>query len=203
MLKNTIKISEIFESIQGEGHYTGYPMLFIRTFGCTRDCDFCDTNYSKFGEFKEINTDELVEIIKESKLNRICWTGGEPLLQREQIYEIIKETREKKHHLESNGDLLTADNEEFDYITVSPKDLKTADRIHKLSFVVDEIKVVTDLDKIGLELVPFATILMPLTTYQKKKDLEICRKVWQYCVEHKVRFSPRLQYFIWGKKRKV
>jgi len=204
MMKDKIKISEIFESIQGEGIYSGVPMLFIRVQGCTRSCWFCDTKYAlDLKRGKEYTISDMISFIKSSKLKHICWTGGEPLKWRTQIYQIIDETRENQHHLETNGDLLNeTDDKKFDYIAVSPKDLKTMDKIQKLSFVPN-IKVVTDLDKTGLELVPFASMLMPLTTYNKKVDVEICKKVWEYCVEHHLRFSPRLQTFIYGKKRGV
>ena len=37
------KINEIFYSLQGEGHHTGYPSVFIRFAGCNLKCPFCDT----------------------------------------------------------------------------------------------------------------------------------------------------------------
>jgi organic radical activating enzyme len=36
---NSIKISELFYSIQGEGRYMGVPSVFLRTFGCNFTCD--------------------------------------------------------------------------------------------------------------------------------------------------------------------
>ncbi len=36
--EKTLKIAEIFYSIQGEGKYTGTPSVFIRTFGCNFEC---------------------------------------------------------------------------------------------------------------------------------------------------------------------
>ena len=41
-----LKISETFESIQGEGRYAGVPSLFIRTSGCNLRCWWCDTPYT-------------------------------------------------------------------------------------------------------------------------------------------------------------
>ena len=38
-MKNKIKISELFYSIQGEGRYMGVPSVFLRTFGCNFTCD--------------------------------------------------------------------------------------------------------------------------------------------------------------------
>jgi organic radical activating enzyme len=36
---NSIKVSELFYSIQGEGRYMGVPSVFLRTFGCNFTCD--------------------------------------------------------------------------------------------------------------------------------------------------------------------
>ena len=58
-----MKITEIFQSIQGEGKYTGYPMTFIRTSGCTRKCSFCDTPYHTEG--KELRRGEIIKKIRE------------------------------------------------------------------------------------------------------------------------------------------
>ena len=204
-----IKISEIFESIQGEGKFSGVPMLFIRLYGCTRRCQFCDTVYAIEGnQYQEMDTIELIKRIKESELPYICWTGGEPLLQREAIKEVKNRTRMYYHHLETNGDLLgSSDFNLFHYLAISPKNREIAKKVRELclGFNPDnwDIKVVTDLDRVGVNMIKFATMLMPLTTYDKKKDREICKKVWEYCVENNLKFSPRLQTFIYGKKRGI
>ena len=195
-----MKISEIFESIQGEGITNGYPMLFIRLFGCNRQCSYCDTIYAREGKYKEMSVKELVKIIRNTKLDVVLWTGGEPLLQINEIREVISLTRDKKHFLETNGDLLNTEMYYiFDFISCSPKSIETA---KKVKGIVDEIKIVTDLGKVGVDLIPYATTLMPLTTFTKK-DKIINRKVWEYCVKHNIRFSPRLQILIWGKKKKI
>ena len=38
-MKKSIKVSELFYSIQGEGRYMGVPSVFLRTFGCNFTCD--------------------------------------------------------------------------------------------------------------------------------------------------------------------
>jgi len=228
-----MKINEIFVSIQGEGQYAGYPTLFIRLSGCTRNCFFCDTNYHKMGY--NFSYEYIVKTIKKANKKLIVWTGGEPLLQLKQIKDIIKLVGEDySHHLETNGDLIKSQKEfnelfqkerncrirgiieedNFDYICVSPKDLQTARRINKFSKKSpyrSDIKVVTDLT-LNKKLIPYATILMPLTI-NTENDLrrdtpldpnkEIRQNVWNYCVKHNIRYSSRLHYEVWGWKRGV
>jgi len=211
---NRIFVSEVFEGIQGEGRYIGYPALFIRTFGCSRDCDFCDSNFSKFGKYKEFTIQQLIDRIKKSKVNYVVWTGGEPLLQITPILQVVKKTRRSHpswrfHHLETNGDLidkLRQDFNLFDYIAISPKEVDIARKVYRDWNLGNQsdIKVVTDLEKVGVEMLRYATLLMPLTTGNKKKDKQIEQRVWKYCIKNNIRYSPRLQVEVWGfKKRKV
>ena len=58
----------------------GRPCLFIRTTGCNLRCTYCDTEYAFYGG-KEIPNDKLLNIVKESGVNLVEITGGEPLLQ--------------------------------------------------------------------------------------------------------------------------
>lgn len=204
-----MKISEIFSSIQGEGENVGYPMLFIRTSGCTRACSFCDTKYHTQG--KEINKIDLVRLIKKSPLDIVCWTGGEPLLHRDEIQEIIKVTPEKSHQIETNGDLLIeTDLQLFDYLAISPKEEATMKKVVKLlkktnslNDINVDIKVVTDIKTEGIWGLKNSTMLMPLTYQGKEKDKQIQKAVWEYCVKNNKRFAGRLQYYIFGKKKGI
>ena len=73
-----MKINEIFYSLQGEGHYTGTPAVFIRFAGCNLKCSFCDTDFTSFTEMIE---DDIVREIGQYPTNHIVITGGEPTLQ--------------------------------------------------------------------------------------------------------------------------
>ena len=75
-------ITEIFNSIQGEGPFTGIPMHFIRTNRCNLRCRWCDSTYTFYGG-KEIELDLILKGAVESGMKWVCFTGGEPLLQRE------------------------------------------------------------------------------------------------------------------------
>ena len=65
-----------------------------------------------------------------------------------------------------------------------------------------DIKVVTD-GKLNKNMISQATMLMPLTTFNKKKDDEIQKTVWNLCVKLNKRFCLRQHYVVWGKKQAV
>ena len=221
MKKDKIKVCEIFKSIIGEGKYQGYPALFVRVSGCTRSCDWCDTKYHSEGKIYSV--DELSAVISAklglSVLDIVVFTGGEVLLYKSQIFKAITKVEEvllsysTKFFAETNGDLIKTGYQAadlflfFDYICVSPKDVKVAKRVSKLfdNYPRDryDIKVVTDLEKVGVDLIPYATMLQPLTTYNKKRDLKIKQRVWEYCVQHGLFYSGRLHVEVWGKKKGV
>lgn len=200
-----MRVNEIFEGIQGEGRYAGYPALFVRLSGCTRECDFCDTKYHKEG--KEMSIKQVRNRILKSNLDIVVFTGGEPIIQLDEIYKVCHQLH-KDVHIETNGDFLPPDVDLLDYICFSPKDMKSMLNVD--SFVTcmgwsegDEydIKVVTDLE-VNKELIPYATMLMPLTVPNHSDRTKYIRqRVWEYCIKHKIRYSPRLHVEIWGNRR--
>ncbi|HPD32970.1 MAG TPA: radical SAM protein [Candidatus Kapabacteria bacterium] len=82
-LNNTLNISEIFYSIQGEGTRAGLPCVFIRLQGCDLRCTWCDTPYAlDIKQIEQIMTyQEILDQIKSFNCNFIEFTGGEPLVQ--------------------------------------------------------------------------------------------------------------------------
>ncbi|MEM3445353.1 MAG: radical SAM protein, partial [Thermoplasmata archaeon] len=77
-----MRINEIFYSIQGEGINIGIPMVFVRVTGCNLRCRWCDTAYA-FEEGTEMSLDAIFKKVEEFNTNRVCITGGEPLLYKE------------------------------------------------------------------------------------------------------------------------
>lgn len=78
----TLKVQEMFPTLQGEGPYVGVPAIFIRLGGCNLACHFCDT---EFESFEELSIDAIlaqVEALREEcAASLIVLTGGEPLRQ--------------------------------------------------------------------------------------------------------------------------
>jgi len=77
----SLRITEIFHSIQGEADAVGWPTVFVRLTGCPLRCTWCDTSYSFHGGDKRA-LDEVVREVGAYQTRHVCVTGGEPLAQR-------------------------------------------------------------------------------------------------------------------------
>lgn len=101
-----MKISEIFFSIQGEGMEIGLPTVFVRLFACDLRCTWCDSMYAVEGnDFKEMSTDEVEREIEVHKCRRVCFTGGEPLIQKKELVKLANTLINKGYKivLETSG----------------------------------------------------------------------------------------------------
>ena len=97
----SLKVNEIFYSIQGESSYAGYPCVFVRLTGCNLRCTYCDTRYA-YDEGRDMAIDEIVERVASYRCGLVEITGGEPLIQKEtprlvsalleQGYQVLLET---------------------------------------------------------------------------------------------------------------
>lgn len=142
-----IPINEFFSTIQGEATFTGTPAFFIRTQECPVGCSFCDTKYTWDLEEEDetddiqviinkkdlnhsanegtpthikLNVDEVVTLVKQSKLNHVVFTGGEPC-----INDLTTVTKKLEEHnifcqIETSGtfEIKTSNNT---WVTLSPK----------------------------------------------------------------------------------
>lgn len=138
-----ISINEFFgPTIQGEGRYTGTPSVFVRLNGCNLRCAFkdsiCDTPYTSHYHEKAMvyDTKELAHVVVEyiekiggdCENSHIVITGGEPLLQQEELIDMLVVLRDDEDcynmvTIETNGTI--APSEDFRpfgiFWSVSPK----------------------------------------------------------------------------------
>jgi len=82
----TMRITEIYQSIQGESSYAGLPCVFVRTTGCDLRCSWCDSEFT-FSGGKQMTLDQIMLEVEKYDCEMVELTGGEPLLQSE-IYEL-------------------------------------------------------------------------------------------------------------------
>lgn len=102
----TLKVNEIFYSIQGEGTYALHPCAFIRLTGCNLRCTWCDTTYS-FYEGEQATLENILGTVLAYNSTLVEITGGEPLLQRNvyPLFELLHEAK-KRVLLETSGSIL-------------------------------------------------------------------------------------------------
>ena len=101
----TLRVNEIFYSIQGESSRVGIPTVFIRLTGCPMRCTYCDTSYA-FHNGQQKNIDEIIREIKQFDTDYITITGGEPLAQKN-CMDLMNQLCELGYHvsLETGGGL--------------------------------------------------------------------------------------------------
>jgi|LGVF01.1.fsa_nt_gb organic radical activating enzyme len=146
----TLYIDEIFGSIQTEGPFSGNPAIFVRLFGCSLNCGFCDTPQED--EAKKMKVKEIVMRVESiaddydngANTNLVVITGGEPFLYN--MGPLVGELLAKKFwvQFETSGSVapkgLTLPMEGVRIIT-SPKTAKIDKQIEKntlaFKYVVD------------------------------------------------------------------
>src|SRR4051812_21664745 len=79
---STMKLYEIYTSIQGETQYAGLPCTLVRFAACDLRCGYCDTEYAFTGG-QEVAVDAIVRDVEARGARLVLLTGGEPMLQRE------------------------------------------------------------------------------------------------------------------------
>ena len=84
----SLKIYEIFHSLQGETSRIGLPTVFVRLTGCPMRCTYCDTEYA-FSGGGNMEIAEILQKVAEFGTKFITVTGGEPLAQKE-CYALLK-----------------------------------------------------------------------------------------------------------------
>jgi 7-carboxy-7-deazaguanine synthase len=83
-------VTEIFKSIQGESAFAGLPCTFVRLTGCNLRCHWCDTAYAFYGGTK-MSPDQVLCRVRELGGKLLEFTGGEPLLQEEEIVVLSRQ----------------------------------------------------------------------------------------------------------------
>ena len=80
MAEASLRITEIFYSLQGEARTVGLPTVFIRLTGCPLRCQYCDSEYA-FSGGDILSLDQILDQVATYNPTYICVTGGEPLAQ--------------------------------------------------------------------------------------------------------------------------
>jgi len=141
-LKTThYKINELFETIQGEGSFTGQPSIFIRLQGCPVECSWCDTKHTwpvnledkvstnimlaeaeESEKWAEMSVDQIIELVKKQsyRAKHIVITGGEPCMVNLTPLCLAFESLNYSCQIETSGTFEVKTSEQC-WVTVSPK----------------------------------------------------------------------------------
>ena len=238
-----MKIHEVIgPTIQGEGKNAGKPVMFIRVARCNLACGYCDTpftwnwigtkflhpdKYDPKQEMHEVSIDSILAKLQElsQTTKHIVVSGGEPLLQQNELTELIRLVKEQGYfvEVETNGTIVPTD--EFlgivDQVNCSPKlsnsgsdnrptmrerpkALKRLSQSEKtcFKFVVtsdDDMREIVELiKKYNLQQVYL------MAEGQTKEEQESRQEqVQELAQRYGFSFSPRLHVLQWGNRRGV
>ena len=221
---------EIFLSIQGEGISAGTPTVFLRLSTCNLACSWCDTKYTWDWKRYDINK-ELVHLTRDDVEKQILSfscphlviTGGEPLLQQEELVPLAVSLKSRGYYceVETNGTLIPVPKmvESVSQWNVSPKintsgnnriERENPEALHLFKdmenayfkFVIVKPEDVEEVNQIvnNYQISAKRVFLMPEgTTSQAVHE----RSLWltEACARLGFRFTTRLHILLWGDKR--
>ena len=96
-------VTEIFDSIEGEGKRTGIMSTFIRLSGCNLRCSYCDTKYAQIAGIGDtvMTEEQIAKKVRSYPWRNITITGGEPLLH--DLTPLIYQFLDYDINIETNG----------------------------------------------------------------------------------------------------
>jgi len=217
-----MKICETFVSFCGEVN-VGRLAFFIRAAGCNLKCGFCDTNYAKT-ESVDMTVDDLVQ--QAMNFNRVVITGGEPLLQKQDVGKFIEKVKRKNPNIvieiETNGTIKPLGGKFLGDVifNVSPKLCNSGNEYSKriiydtlgwFSEMDANFKFVIaspdDIDEVNMLVNEFGiskrqVFLMP-EGKTKEEQMYKMEAIARYAKANGYNISPRLHVLIYDNKRGV
>ncbi|MCP8304170.1 MAG: 7-carboxy-7-deazaguanine synthase QueE [archaeon] len=225
-----MKVSEIFYSIQGEGPNLGKPAVFLRMTFCNLECNWCDTkytwdweNYDQEKEVKDMELDEVKKEILKYGCKHLVLTGGEPMLQQDELILLLRFLKERGFYVEveSNGTIIPKP--EIEQLVaqwdISPKltssknpiDLREKQECYEYfrnlpnSFFKYVVQDEDDLDEVQRLIkkyyIPINKILLMPEGFEKEELAKRSKWLVKFCEENGYRFTPRIQISLWGNRR--
>ena len=224
-----MKISEIFESIQGEGINAGKQAIFLRTAECNLKCTWCDTkytwdwkNYDYAKEVKEISIKEIRKLIEQTTIRHLVITGGEPLMQQDDLAELLTFLKPEFYvEVETNCTIIpnNALSALVDQWNVSPKTKNSGNLLELceknecysffskqkncyFKYVVEDDNDLTEINNLISKycLDKDKVLLMPQAT-TKSEIISREKIVSKLAEDSKLSYSPRMHVSMWGNQR--
>jgi len=209
-MSHTLRLTEIFKSVQGESSRVGLPTVFVRLTGCPLRCVYCDTAYAFHGG-KKHSFEAIFDEVARLDAPYVCVTGGEPLAQPNCI-PLLEQLCDKGYHvsIETSGAL---DISAIDKRVLIVMDLKTPSSQESSKNLMSNLNVLKPSDEIKFVVCSksdlewaFATIrehaldqrfnvlISPMASMKDKAWLADC------VIESglQVRFQVQLHKVLWG-----
>ena len=217
----SLRISEMFTSVQGEGPSVGTPSVFVRLQGCSVGCAWCDTKYSwDAGRGEELTFERLLHRVTEAGPRNVVVTGGEPL-EHPALVPLVTALHALPRRIEvETAGIAVPPDLPVDQWNVSLKLAHSGvplarrlaspaiERFRDLGawfkFVVGDER---DLDEVlaiqSRHALPSDRILLMPLGLRREEQQALMPDVISWCTRHGFRFSPRLHILVWGPRRGV
>jgi organic radical activating enzyme len=224
-----MQVNEIFKSIQGEGPNFGKPAIFLRTAQCNLKCTWCDTkytwdweNYDFQKEVNEMTIDEIKGAILDLEINHLVITGGEPLLQQDDLADLLSFLKPNFYvEIETNCTILPNKMliDLVDQWNVSPKTENSGNPLELyennecyyffanqencfFKYVVENEADIPEIKKFVTKYkIPEKRVQL-MTQASTKEEIRIREKsISELAKSNNFTFSPRLHVAMWGSQR--
>ncbi len=100
---SVIEVHSVFQTIQGEGPFTGHAAVFVRLAGCNLQCPSCDTDYTSTRW--RCTPFAILQLVSEMRVpsRLVVITGGEPF--RQNIHPLVELLLSENYtvQIETNG----------------------------------------------------------------------------------------------------
>lgn len=226
----TLKVSEVFASIQGEGVGAGQACSFLRLAGCNLHCSWCDTKYTwdwqnyRYDDEVRVRTAASIAAELASGAPRLVVTGGEPLIQAAALNMLL--TLLPRHwfiEVETNGTITPSPalQSRVDQWNVSPK-LSSGGDERRLRIVPAALATFATSGRAWLKLVvaseddvreadalvhelgwPPARVLFMACASRREELAKRAPLVVAWALERGYGYSPRLHVELWEGRRGV
>lgn len=200
-----MQVSEIFYSIQGEGPNIGKPAIFLRLAGCNLRCSWCDSKFTwEMNSGSQISISDILKEIQKYPCNHLVITGGEPLLQQDELAQLLPKLKSYFIEIETNGTVKPK--LKVDQYNCSPK-TTNPQKFPKNTFYKFVVNKKSDLTRIksiiSRHRIPKDQVLLMPQGINKLELAKRSKWLIELCKLENLRFCPRLHINIWGNKRKV
>lgn len=215
-----LPVIEIFDSIDGEGVFSGMLSSFVRLAGCNLRCSYCDTAYSFcIKDAKSLSLKDILDSVKSIGFKHVTITGGEPLIHRHTI-DLVRLLSNAGFYVnvETNGTLDVSDYVNHDKCTVT-MDIKTPSSGHPGASLISNVSVLKPKDALKIvmskkdecfvedilsSIIPKCPVyLSPVYSEYDLKDMvnfmkRLSKKTDLEWLKDKCRMQVQLHKTIWG-----